>query len=361
MAAGASEGKVKVEHGAHDLPVFSVRTDVPKIARAPLSEAMSAHLAEAATFYACVPEGAAFHETRAAYDAMSRHFSGRRPAGISIHDTTIPRPPETLAHASPLGLRIYRSQLETSSLPSPAVLYLHGGGFALGDLESHDTIAADLCAKTGVSVVAVDYARVPEFQFPAALEDTLTAWHWLGENAKALNIDATRMAVGGDSCGATLAANLAHVASANSCIPPPAGQLLIYPVLGIDFDTCSYLANAAAPNLTRDDMIACWTAYLPSDIDAQAKSQGVPNLTFVSPGLAPAAILTAAHDPVCDDGSVYATRLGHAGIPTAFRCDARLPHGHLRARHADATAADAFDWVCAALQLLVRGRNEDCS
>ncbi|MEO1281365.1 MAG: alpha/beta hydrolase [Pseudomonadota bacterium] len=317
---------------------------------------MLEHLRQADAFYTDLPAGASLPQTRGAYDAMSLHFSGERPTNVIVSDVVIARPVTAVAGGLPLVVRIYQVEAGSqkhSMAGSGALLYFHGGGFALGNLESHDTIVADLCAQTRVPVIAVDYARVPEFAFPAALEDALTAWQWLLQNAESLGADAARLVVGGDSCGATLASNIAHWSSVQVDVVQPIGQLLIYPVLGVDFETQSYIENAEAPNLTRSDMIGCWDMYLPEDIRARYAETVVPNRAVVTEHIAPAAILTAAHDPVCDDGSVYAAHLGRAGIATAYRCDEDLPHGHLRARRTVPSASAAFHWVCAAANCMM--------
>ncbi|MEL7089364.1 MAG: alpha/beta hydrolase, partial [Planctomycetota bacterium] len=277
-----------------------------------------------------------------------------RPGGVRVRDVAIERPLDALASGAPLGIRVYEPPPQAGT-SSGVILYFHGGGFALGDLDSHDTIVADLSAATGLTAVAVDYARVPEHQFPAALQDARTAWLWLTSNTGEITIDPHRIILAGDSCGATLAANLALSAHHPSDQFNPAGQVLIYPVLGADFETSSYRANANAPNLTRAEMIACWDAYLPLSRREEVAKLAIPNRSEVPATLAPAAILTAAHDPVWDDGAVYATRLGGNGIATAYRCDADLPHGHLRARREDPSAQRAFAWICQATRQLING------
>lgn len=326
---------------------FAARTGVATGPRAPIAPDMRAHIAEADRFFAGLAPDADIGVRRAAYDAMSRHFLGTRPAGISVRDSCFNREDGT-----PLAVRVYVPRCAEDT-PRPVLIYLHGGGFWFGDLDSHDTVVAELAAAAGVVAVAVDYRRTPEHLFPAALGDARTVLRHVAERALQFGGDARRIVVAGDSCGGTLAANLAASAAADADGPQVMGQLLIYPVLGIDFDTPSYRDNADAPMLDRQTMIDCWEGYLPRAMrTADMLAAAVPNLAPVPSGLAPAAILTAAHDPVADDGRIFADRLGAAGIATAYRCDADLPHGHLRARGHCRSAAAAFAWCCEALRAL---------
>lgn len=322
---------------------FKVRTQFAGTVRTAIPTDMQAHIAQADAFFDTLPDDAALADQRHAYNAMSTHFLGPRPAEVCVDDVTIPAP------SAPLAIRIYNPH--GASATEPVLLYVHGGGFWFGDLETHDTIVADLAHRTGLTAIAVDYRRTPDHPFPAARDDAYTAARWIRDHLNA-RIDPA-IIVAGDSCGATLAADIARMAVAKpSGEPRIVGQLLIYPVLGFDFETPSYLDNADAPMLTRETMKHCWAAYLPGGLSDPRASEATPNMQPVPENLAPAAILTAAHDPVCDDGRIYAERLGAAGVPTAFRCDANLPHGHLRARHHCAAAKAAFNWCVAAINLL---------
>ena len=222
-----------------------------------------------------------------------------------------------------LVLRIYRPEVEG---PLPIVVYAHGGGWVIGDLETHDALCEHLASDTPAVVVAVDYRRAPESRFPAAADDMLAAVSWAAEHAQELGGDRNRLAVAGDSAGGNLAAVTA-VAARDAGGPAIAFQLLIYPVCDLTMAQPSYVENAEGFMLEAKVMEWFVAAYLG---DQDPRNPGASPL-FVEDlsGLPPALIITAEFDPLRDEGEAFAERLTGAGVPTVLsRYDGTI-HGFL--------------------------------
>ena len=217
-------------------------------------------------------------------------------------------------------VRVYRPARSGSH---PLLMYLHGGGWALGDLETHDGVMRALCNAAPAVVVAVDYRRAPEHRFPAALEDAFTCLVWSAENARALGASPTRIVVGGDSAGGNLSASLALVARDRRAAPI-AGQLLVYPVLDARCDTPSYRENGSGYFLTLEKMRWFWKMYLPEGDDGSNPYASPLRATDLS-GLPAALVITAEYDPLRDEGERYAAGLRAAGIQaTCKRYDGQI-------------------------------------
>jgi acetyl esterase len=288
------------------------------------------------------PANPSLAQQRAGYLARCRHFDPARPAGIRVEDDVVPR------DGGAVPVRWYRPE---GAAPLPVVIYFHGGGWVVGNLDSHDTITAELAARTGALVVAVDYRLAPEHPYPAAFHDGRAVLHHVTDPGKVPGADPTRIVVAGDSAGGNLAAALSLWAR-DSGGPPLRGQALIYPVLDPDLTHPSCRTNANAPLLTTAGMRWFWQAYLGGALstdDSYAAPARSRNLT----DLPPAFITTADHDPLSDEGHVYARRLREAGVGVEHRAAARLVHGHLRARHLSADAAQEFDALAAALRRML--------
>lgn len=234
----------------------------------------------------------------------------------------------------PVRIRIYRPR---AAKPLPALVYMHGGGWVIGSIDSHDSITAALAADTPCVVVSVDYARAPEQPFPAAMEDCREAVAWTFANAAAIGVDPAAVFVGGDSAGGNLAAAMT-LAFRDSALTLR-GQLLLYPCVDVDFNRGSYLSEAQAPYLKAAEMIWFWSQYCPEETQRQ-NPLAVPIRAENFAGLPDAFIVVAEHDPLRDDGYAYAERLKGAGVPVTFRPGLGLIHGFLRAR-AFGTAAEA--------------------
>jgi acetyl esterase len=227
------------------------------------------------------------------------------PAVANVENRTIPGP------GGELPVRIYTPDAPG---PLPLVLFFHGGGFVLCDLDSHDALARMLCNGAGAVVVSVDYRLAPEAKFPAAPEDCYAATAWATENAASIGADGSRVAVAGDSAGGNLAAVVAQMAKQRGG-PALCHQALFYPVTANDFTTGSYESNAEGYFLTQDMMRWFWHHYLENEDDARNPNAS-PLLAEDLSGLPPATVVTAEFDPLRDEGEAYARRLDEAGVPT---------------------------------------------
>ncbi len=220
-------------------------------------------------------------------------------------------------------LRVYRSTAAADRL-LPGIVYLHGGGWALGSLETHDTLCRHLAHASGAVVVAVDYRLAPEHPYPAAFDDAWDAFQHVAGNGASLGIDPSRLAVAGDSAGGNLAAAVA-LRARDAGGPAIACQCLLYPVIDHACDTDSYRRFATGFGLTAARMRFFWNAYL-AGADGRAP--------FASParaenliGLPPALIVTAEYDVLRDEGETYARGLRAAGVRTEYECVAGMIHG----------------------------------
>ena len=195
----------------------------------------------------------------------------------------------------------------------PALVYLHGGRFISGDLETHDAVCRDLAFRSGCAVVAVDYRLAPEHRFPAALDDASDVAAWISADGRELGIDAARVGVGGDSVGANLAAAVA-LRFRDRQIAALRCQLLVYPMLDATRGLESHRAFATGYGPGSDDMMRGWREYLGEETDPRtplASPYFAPDLR----GLPPALVQTAEYDTLRDEGEAYARRLEQAGVP----------------------------------------------
>ncbi len=258
--------------------------------------------------------------------------------------------------AGPIPVRIY---VPEGPAPKPGLVYFHGGGWARGNLDTHDILCRALANGGGCVVVSVDYRMAPEHTFPAAIEDSLAATRWVAEHAEQIGIDPTRLAVGGDSAGGNLAAAVALVLRDEGG-PALVHQLLIYPVTDYNLDTRSYLDNAEGYNLTREAMRFYWRLYLRDESDA-GDQRASPLRARHFANLPAAHVITAEFDPLRDEGRAYAERLRAGGTPTIYRDYAGMIHGFVTSAGVidqgkqaiqDATAAlrEAFAGATAAVR-----------
>ena len=227
--------------------------------------------------------------------------------------------------AGPIPARLYRPQGVPASTAVPALIFFHGGGWVIGDLETHDVFCRQLTAGAGITVVNVDYRLAPEHKFPAAIDDAWAATRWIAAHATELGIDASRLAVGGDSAGGNLAAVVALLAR-DAGAPPIAFQVLIYPVCDVSAESPSYTDFADGFMLTRDSMRWFIAHYLDSKRDAgdwRISPLRAPSLA----GVAPALVVTAGFDPLRDEGDAYARKLRDAGVRVDNLCYGGMIHG----------------------------------
>ncbi|MGK0266639.1 MAG: acetyl esterase [Maricaulis sp.] len=260
------------------------------------------------------PGRTATHMRKALRDAAP-HLDVTPPPVEAVRDLTIPGP------AGDIPARLYIPNGSTA--PAPCVLFCHGGGYVVGDLETHDPLCRRLAAISGVRVLAIDYRLSPEHVFPAAVEDVITAFDWLaGEGAAIAGADPARLAVAGDSAGGGLAAMLAQVRREHLRF-----QLLIYPLMQLAERRKSKLKALeghifAAMTL---DQIARY--YLRDESDA-TDTHASPLLEGHLAGLPPAYIAAAELDPLTDEGLAYRDRLIASGVPVAYTLGKALPHGY---------------------------------
>lgn len=220
--------------------------------------------------------------------------------------------------------RLYANSRETL----PVVMYFHGGGWVLGDLESHDALCRQLAIHSGCAVVSVDYRRAPEHPFPTPLEDCYDATAIVTQQGATLGVDASRLAVAGDSAGGNLAAAVA-LRSREMNGPTIHSQWLLYPVIDRNFETASYREFAEGFALTRRSMMWFWDQYVGADIDSP-DPLAAPARASSLHGLPPAHVVTAEFDVLRDEGEAYAARLKESGVPvTRRRYDGNI-HGFIQ-------------------------------
>jgi acetyl esterase len=248
---------------------------------------------------------------------------------------TQPEPPlvgavrdlEARGPAGPIPLRSYRPLGTPDDALLPVLVYYHGGGWVIGDLDTHDTLCRQLCNLSGTAVVAVDYRMGPEHRFPAAVDDCIAATRWVRDNAAALQVDPARLAVGGDSAGGNLAAVVA-LAARDAGDLDIAFQLLIYPATDNRRCAPSHTANGEGYLLTRDTITYFHDHYITDpkqDLDWRAS----PLLHPDHANLPPAFVLTAGYDPLRDEGLQYAQKLTEAGSRASLVCFERQIHGFI--------------------------------
>ncbi|BBX44428.1 alpha/beta hydrolase [Mycobacterium cookii] len=250
-----------------------------------------------------------------------------------------------------IPVRIYwPSAVEHSDLP--VVVFYHGGGFALGDLDTHDPVARAHAVGADAIVVSVDYRLAPEHPFPAGVDDCWAALRWVGENAAELGGDPNRIAVAGDSAGANLAAVMAHLARDTNALEL-AFQLLWYPTITADMSLPSFTENADAPILDRDVIDAFLSWYIPgidiSDPKALPPALAPSNYGNFA-GLPPAFIGSAEHDPLRDDAALYASLLNSSGVSAELSNEPTLVHGYVSFAMIIPAAAEATNRGLAALK-----------
>ena len=242
---------------------------------------------------------------------------------------TQPEPPPVaevlnLRTDSGVALRLYRP---LGGGIQPVLVYFHGGGWTIGDLDTHDVLCRQLCAAAGVVVVAVDYRMGPEHRFPAAVDDCVAATRWVRREAAALGIDGTRVAVGGDSAGGNLAAVVA-LSLRDAGDESLALQLLIYPATDQRALAPSHTRNGQGYLLTRDS-IDYYRAHYIADPAQWTDWRASPLLAADHTRLPPALVLTAGYDPLRDEGLQYADALSAAGGRVQYLCFERQVHGFI--------------------------------
>ena len=250
-----------------------------------------------------------------------------------------------------IPVRIYWPPIDAHA-DLPIVVFYHGGGWALGDLDTHDHVARAHAIGAEAIVVSVDYRLAPEHPFPAGVDDAWAALRWVAEHAEELGGDPTRIAVAGDSAGGNLSAVMA-LRARDAGGPPLVFQLLWYPVAVGDLFAPSFTENADAPILNADVIAAFMTWYLPgqdmSDPTALPIDLAPANAATLA-GLAPAFIGTAEHDPLRDDGGKYAEMLSAAGVSVQLSNEPTMVHGYVSLAMASPAATEATNRGLTALK-----------
>lgn len=272
----------------------------------------------AAVFKAFQEAGRPPYETLTPQEAREFYLAGR--------PVTNPEPPE-LKSVEPLSIpaphgsipaRVYTPQAPRLSAGlAPCLVFFHGGGWVIGDLDSHDVVCRKLADEGELIVISVDYRLAPEHKFPAAVDDAIAATKWIAENANKLGIDAGRLTVGGDSAGGNLAAVVA-IAARDSNGPAISGQVLIYPAIDFAMTHPSHSEPETSILLTHTVIKWFRDHYLNGTADVH-DWRASPARAATLIGLPPACVLTAGADPLRDEGDEYADRLKEAGVAVTYR------------------------------------------
>ncbi len=292
---------------------------------------LQSFLADWAAAWAPLPASADPAERRAHFETVAAATRQPTPEGVTTQELWVARD----------GRRVrVRTFRRACAAPQPALIYLHGGAWTRGSPETHWDITAGLAARTGRAVFSVDYAKVPELPFPAAVNDVRAVVAWLFDEAGALGVDPARIAIGGDSAGANLAAAMTLAFRGTSCRLER--QLLVYPACDFDTDRPSYRENADGPILATASMPIVNAAYCPDPADLK-NPLAAPLLADSHAGLPPAYIAVAEHDPLRDSGVAYAEALQAAGVPVTLDRGTGLIHSYLRALPYCADARTSFE------------------
>jgi len=273
-------------------------------------------------------------------------FRGRRFEVGRVDHLTLAGP------GGPIAARLYAPV--DSAGPAPLLLFMHGGGWVICDLDTHDNVCRFFAREAGVLVLSIDYRLAPEHPFPAAVDDTLAAYRHVVENAAELGAAPDAIAVGGDSAGGNLAAVVSRLASAAN-LPPPAFCLAIYPVTDLSAKRESYRLFRDGYLLTEADMDWFRARYLPDEA-AALDPRASPLLAEDLSGLPPTYVATAGFDPLRDEGEEYAHRLRDAGVPVTLRRHPALIHGFVNGVASTHFGRAATAEAAAALRHALRAR-----
>ena len=284
-------------------------------------------------------------QTRAAYRASRLQMSSGGPEMAVVRDLI------TGGAGHPVPLRYYRPKGLDPAVPMPALIFCHGGGWVLGDLDTHDTACRILADASDVAVIAVDYRLSPEYKFPCALEDVLEAARWLsGSGAAELGIDPARLAIGGDSAGAVLA-TVTAIQARSLDMPAFRLQLLIYPAGDLRRGSRSQQMFKSGFLLT--EAMQNWLTGLYLQDLAEAEDwRASPLLAADLSRLPPAWVLTAGFDPLRDEGLAYVTRLAEAGVAVTLRHYPGQIHGFITMSNVIRQAHDALSEAAQALRTI---------
>jgi len=278
---------------------------------------------------------------REMYRAMANMLDLQGVAIGKIEDRTIPGP------AGDIPVRLYTPVAAGGTCP--ALIYYHGGGWVIGDLDTHDALCRTLANEAGCKVIAVDYRLAPEHPFPAAFDDSYAAVKWVEANASEIGIDPNRIAVAGDSAGGNLAAAVCQKAKADKT-PRIAFQLLIYPVTDAPRGTQSYKDFAEGYFLEAEGMDWFWNHYVTSAGADPKDPRAAPLHAASLAGLPPAYVVTAGFDVLRDEGKAYAEALKKAGVDVEYVNYEGMIHGFFNLQGALDVSRDAVKAAAKALR-----------
>ncbi len=279
----------------------------------------------AAVFKAFQEAGRPPYETVGHVVARQLYLAGRVVSNPEPSELESVKPLAIPAPHGAIPARIYtpKNPRRTDGL-APALVFFHGGGWVIGDLDSHDVVCRKLADEGRLIVISVDYRLAPEHKFPAAVDDAIAATKWIADNAQQLGIDASRLSIGGDSAGGNLAAVVA-IAARDGNGPAIAGQLLIYPATDFAMTHPSHREPETSILLTHS-VIKWFKDHYLGDADIHDWRASPARATTLQ-GLPPAYVLTAGADPLRDEGDEYAARLKEAGVAVTYRHFAGQFHG----------------------------------
>jgi acetyl esterase len=293
--------------------------------------------------------GMSVAEIRANAAALGRRVQGAPPGIDDVRDLATAR-----SDGGVLKLRLYRP---AGPAGRGCLVWLHGGGFTTGDLDTHDTLCRRLAAGAGVPLLSVDYRLAPEHRFPAAVDDAAAALAWVAAEGTRFGIDVARIAVGGSSAGGNLAA-AAVLRARDAGGPALRLQLLVYPVLDATMSRPSHRRHAVGYQLTTAMMRAYWAHYLPPGVDPRTP-QLSPYWARSLDGSPPACVVLAELDPLRDEGHDYAARLHEAGVPVEAREWPGTMHGFFGQAGLLAKAREAQRFACDAVARALGGTATD--
>lgn len=280
-------------------------------------------------------------EQRRAWNAVCARFRAPLPQGIAVADMELGGVPCQVFRPAGEGLK-------------PGLIYFHGGGFVLGGPQTHGDMCAEMAKGADVVSVLVDYRLAPENPHPAQMEDALAVLAWLRKHGAEIGMNPDRIVGGGDSAGGMMTATLSLYLRKHG-MKPLAGMVLIYPGLSNSCDSPSYIRNADAPCLTRDEMIFFIASYMgPAGNPNWTDPIAVPLLEHDFSTLPPAFITVAGHDPLYDDGVAFHEKMLAAGNRSELRIEPALAHSYMRARNHSAPAKSGFEAIVEAIARLAR-------
>src|SRR5215472_6152880 len=301
----------------------------------------------AAVYKAFQEAGRPAYETLTAPEAREYYMQARLvvnpdpPELESAKDIAIPAP-----HGSiPARLYTPKTLRKTNGL-APCLIFFHGGGWVIGNVETHDVVCRQLAHEGQLKVISVDYRLAPEHKFPAGLDDAIAATRWISANARQLGVDAARLIVGGDSAGGNLAA-VVSLAARDAGGPKISGQMLVYPATEFARKHPSHQDPETSILLTHSVIGWCMNHYLGGADISDWRASPARAKTFA--GLPPAYVLTAGGDPLRDEGDEYAARLKEAGVPVAYKHFPGQFHGFFTMgkllKQADVAVTEIATWL----------------